>query len=243
MIDIACLVVVGLVAYFVSNEGAWGAAHLFLSVLIAALVSMNFFEPLAVALDGLFPSNFRRYSDIIAILGLFIGMTFGLRLVEEKVAPVYIVLPSTIDQIGKWAFGVLTGYLTMAFLLVSVHTSPLPREFMGFQPERNNFFGSAPDRQWLGFFQYVTEKSFSRIKLVDPKNRQYVTHAFDARFEQVGDKTKPYPNSIWPSFPIRYAMHREKLETNQPVTAPVPTTSVPRPATPASTTPSGNPGF
>ena len=34
---------------------------------------------------------------------------------------------------------------------------------MGFKPEKNNFFGFAPDRQWLGFMQYVSEKPLAKL--------------------------------------------------------------------------------
>ena len=103
----------------------------------------------------------------------------------------------------------------MAFLLTALHTAPLSREFMGFKPERNNFFGMAPDRQWLGFVQYVTEKPFAKIIGQDPDTKQLIAHAFDGRYQLLGDKTAAYPNTIWPSFPIRYAMRRERIENNQ----------------------------
>ena len=225
-IDIACLVVVGIIVYCVSTEGAWGAVHTFLCVLLAALVAMNIFEPLASILDGMVPA-YKNYMDVIALVGLFIGLTFALRMGSEYLTPVYIGLPSTLDQVGKWAFGALTGYLTMAFLLAALHTAPLSREFMGFKPERNNFFGMAPDRQWLGFVQYVTEKPFAKIIGQDPDTKQLIAHAFDGRYQLLGDKTAAYPNTIWPSFPIRYAMRRERLENNPAggggaTTAPVP---------------------
>ncbi len=51
-----------------------------------------------------------------------------------------------------------TGYVVAAIILTSLHTAPLSREFMGFKPERSNLFDAlAPDRQWLGFTQYVSE--------------------------------------------------------------------------------------
>lgn len=117
----------------------------------------------------------------------------------------------TLDQVGRWFFGALTGYVTMAILLTALHTAPLPREFMGFKPERSNFFGMAPDRQWLGFVQYVTEKPFARIMFQDPSSKELVAHAFDGKYEVLGDKSSPYPNTIWPSFPIRYAMRRDQI--------------------------------
>ena len=255
MIDIVCLVVVGIVVYCVSIEGLWGAVHTFLCVLLAALVAMNFFEPLAGFLDGIMPA-YKHYMDLVALVGLFISLTFALRMGSEYLSPVYIGLPSTLDQVGKWAFGALTGYLTMAFLLAALHTAPLSREFMGFKPERNNFFGMAPDRQWLGFVQYVTEKPYARSLYRDTFTENgttkevIISHAFDGQYQILGSKETPYKGAdgkiamLWPSFPIRYAMRRERLENNPAGGgAPVPAPVQIQPVAPGAAAPGGNPGF
>lgn len=244
MIDVGCLIVIGIVTWCVSTEGLWGAAHTLLCVLLSALLAMNFFEPLAGFLDGMLGSA-RTYSDIIALVGLFTAFVFATRLASEQLAPTFIQLHPTLDQVGRWGFAALTGYLTMAVLLTALHTAPLPREFMGFKPERANFFGMSPDRQWLGFTQYVTEKSFSWIRFHNAVTKTDIPHAFDGRYEQLGDPSMPYPNTIWPSFPIRYAMRRGQIGNTappQPVMVPVNPTPAPSPGggTPAAPV---NPGF
>lgn len=249
MIDIACLAVIGVVVWCVASEGLWGAAHTFLCVLISGLLAMNFFEPLANFLDGML-GGWRSYSDVVALVGLFIGFVFVMRLGTEKLSPTYIQLPATADQVGRWAFAALAGYVTMAFLLTALHTAPLPREFMGFKPERTNFFGMAPDRQWLGFTQYVTEKSFGWVYAQDPNTRDSsgnpmnVKHAFDGKYQVLGDRSAPYPNNIWPSFPIRYATRRDQLSgSGATAAAPVPIQTIP-PANTGGGVPGGaNPGF
>jgi hypothetical protein len=238
LIDIACLAVMGIIVWCVSTEGMWGAAQTFLCVLLSALLAMNYFEPLAIFLNSVQPA-YDHYMDIVALVGLFTGFVFALRLGTEHLSPIYIGLPSTVDQIGKWAFAALTGYLTMAFLLTALHTAPLPREFMGFKAERPNFFGMAPDRQWLGFVQYVTEKPFGYVKYYDPESKQFIAHAFDGRYDKLGDSNSPYPNTIWPSFPIRYAMRRDRIGGDQQ-----PTTSAPAPVQPVAPIQNGgNVGF
>ena len=221
MIDVCCLIVIGIIVWCVAAEGLWGAAHTFLCVLIAGLLAMNFFEPLAGFLDGML-GDFKKFSDIVALLGLFIGFIFALRLGTEQLSPTFIQLPSTIDQAGRWVFSALTGYVTMAVLLTSMHTAPFSREFLGFKPEQAAFFGLAPDRQWLGFTQYITEKPFSHVKYFDSNTKTIITHAFDGKYEVLGDKSQPYHNTIWPSFPIRYAMRRKTYEgSTGPAAAPI----------------------
>ena len=47
--------------------------------------------------------------------------------------------------------------------MTALHVAPLPREFMGFRPERKNLFDfAAPDRQWLALTQYVSETSLQK---------------------------------------------------------------------------------
>jgi hypothetical protein len=74
----------------------------------------------------------------------------------------------------------------------------MPRDFLGFTPERKNFFGfTAPDREWLGFVQYVSEKS---MRSSEPGR------IFD------GTQLPPmegHDNQIWPTYIMRYASRRE----------------------------------
>ncbi len=254
MIEIACLIVVGVVTWMVASEGIWGAAQVFLCTLISGLLAMNFFEPLANQLNAFLPDN---YCDIVALLGLFIVFVCALRMGGEQIAPSYIQVVPAIDTVGRWLFGAVTGYLTMAILLTSLHTAPLPREFMGFTPERSNFFGAAPDRQWLGFVQYISERPLGTVKPhISGTKRIYVANAFDGHYEKVGDPEKPYavrdlsgretPQVIWPSFPIRYASRRDRIALNLSNAPPLPTTMTP--TAPVNSAPAGgqgsaNPGF
>src|SRR5579863_3812122 len=156
MIDVALLFVWALVTWNVAAEGAWGAAAVFLSVLFSGLVAMDYFEPLAELLQSLLPGGWESRVDFIALVGLFAIGVFALRYLSEYLVPNFIAVNSRVYDVCRWGFGLAAGYITMAFLLTAMHTAPLPREFLGFTPERDNFFRTlAPDRDWLGFVQYV----------------------------------------------------------------------------------------
>jgi len=193
------LIVFAAVTWCVASEGPWGAALVFLSVIFSGLLAMNYFELLAMQLDTALPAG---YSDIVSLIGLFVGLVFLFRVLTEKISPVEIELPAPVFQGGRWAFAALTGYTTMAFLLTALHTAPLPREFAGFRPERKNFFdAAAPDRQWLGLTQHISEHAM--YNSVGNKPR-----IFDALYyPRPGRPQDPF----WATFPIRYATRRDQI--------------------------------
>jgi hypothetical protein len=206
MIDILLLAIIAAVTWCVASEGAWGAALICISVLFSGLLAMNYFEPLANHLQQMAPAWGDR-CDVIALVGLFTGFVLLFRAATDHLSPTFIQLDGIVYEIGRWSSAALTGYVTMAFLLTALHTAPLPREFIGFRPERNNLLElAAPDRQWLGFVHYVSEKNL----------QQRSRRRFDGPSFQVGTAT----NTVWPSFPIRYATRRDSTASiaSQPPT-------------------------
>lgn len=201
LIGLILLAIIAVVAWCVASEGAWGAGITFLCVLFAGLLAMNYFEPVAVMLEGMLPAEARNYTDLLALMGLFILFTFLGRLATDSIAPSDIEYDARVYQAGRWLFALGTGYVTMAFLLTALHTAPLPREFIGFKPERKNLFDvAAPDRQWLGFTQHVSEKILG------------TGNVFDGTYAS-------YPETdqkIWPSFAMRYATRRDDIASPRP---------------------------
>jgi hypothetical protein len=197
MIDFAILIIIALVTWNVAAEGAWGAAAVLLSVIFAGLVAMNFFELLANQLQVWVGDDWSMRYDFVSLMVLFVGGVFLLRLMSEKITPGFIAVHGRAYDVCRFGFALMTGYVTAAFLLAAMHTAPLPREFLGFTPERKNLFGfTAPDREWLGFVQYVSETSMQSSE---------DWRIFDAAHFKVDE----HVNELWPSFIMRYASRRE----------------------------------
>lgn len=211
MIDIALLAVVGAITWCVASEGAWGAVFMLFSVLFSGLVAMNFFEPFADFLENTIsnsPDMHYRW-DIIALVGLFVGGVLLLRTATEKLMPTLVLVHPLAYDATRWICGAATGYVTMAFLLTALHTAPLPREFIGFTPERQNLFNmAAPDRQWLGFTQYVSERVFPTGNIFDgPRFAVPGGYQYPENLKPTSEDKTP----VWPSFAIRYAARRDEL--------------------------------
>ncbi|MDP7275614.1 MAG: CvpA family protein [Planctomycetaceae bacterium] len=200
-IDILLLIILAAVTWSVASEGVWGAALTSLIVIFSGLLAMNFFEPVAAGLEGMGGLWWRGHCDIFALIGLFGLLVFGFRAATDHISPRFIMTNRLVYELGRWSAGLLAGYVTMAFLLTAMHTGPFPRSFWGFAPERSNLLNIvAPDRQWLGFTQWTSERTL--------KWGGY-GKVFDGPRSQRPMGTPP--NQIWPSFVIRYASRRQAL--------------------------------
>jgi len=238
MIDLLLIAVLAGVTWCVASEGAWGAAFTLLSVILSGLVAMSLFESVAGFLQQTISSSYewQHRWDIIALVGLFSACVFALRSALEYVMPVDIEVHAMVFDVTRWGCGFLTGYVTMAFLLTSLHTAPLPREFLGFTPEpelrSGPLGGLAPDFQWMGFTQYVTEKSF---------NRGGNGPIWDGATYAVvnGAAGEPGQVKVWPSFPIRYASRRAQHYGSAAAAAPP---AAPGGGAPVQATPAGRRG-
>lgn len=219
MISIFLVIILAAVTWCVASEGAGGAAITLLAILFSGLLAMNYFEPLALMLNNVSNSfAWRARWDFIALLGLFAFFIAVIRFLAAKISPQYIHVHAYAYEAGRWGCGLLAGYITIAFLLAALHTAALPREFIGFTPENKKIlFGIVgPDRQWLGFTQFVSERVYPRYEtgMMNGKPKSY-KRIFDGRTRwQEGVAINPQTeDEIFSSFIIRYAARREKLST------------------------------
>jgi hypothetical protein len=155
------LLTVALCAVFIScvalthTEGLWGNTIRLVNALAAALLAINFFQPLAGWLEDLLPS-YKYYWDFVALWGLFAGFAWIFGTLTDRASRVMLRFPQIVEQIGSWGVSAVIGWLMVSFTLMSLHTAPLGRNFLfgGFQPEQRMFFGLAPDRKLLSLVRH-----------------------------------------------------------------------------------------
>jgi len=198
---IMLLIVVGAIAAL-GNDGAWGAGIMLINVLVAALLATNFWEPIAAMLLSTSAGG-EFFWDFFVLMGLFCVIVMVLRTATDKISRKRVQLPKMVDLGAGYFFAAWTGWVLVCFLSMAAQTAPLPRNFMGFEPEQNNFLGVvAPDRMWLGVVQRLSQQSLMPLTAAEPENANGA-HVFDPQGE----------------FLFKYASHRDKYATPESVSA------------------------
>jgi hypothetical protein len=192
MLIIATLLIMALVGFFYSQEGLFTAFLMFVNVLIAGLLTFNFWEPLAGVLAPLFARNFLRGCEDMLAITLLFGITFALlRILTEKLNDTPIAFPAGVQQLGGLFFGLLTGYLVTGLLVVALQTLPWGQHFLGFEPPAANESAVRsylpPDRVWLALMHRAGTHSFNRVEFSDAESDDpadvYLTFDRNGSFE------------------------------------------------------------
>jgi hypothetical protein len=144
-------------------EGTWSNAVRLINVVTAAILAINFFEPVARWLDSMMPS-FTFLWDFIAIWGLFGLFTTIFRELTDRISRVQVKFLKVADRIGSSILALWIGWVMVCFTITTLHTAPLARTFLfdNFQPEESMILGRAPDRQLLGFVQKLSLGAYAR---------------------------------------------------------------------------------
>jgi uncharacterized membrane protein required for colicin V production len=190
VIFIACVAVL-------YTEGMWGNAILLFNIVMAALLAVNYWEPLATWLDDWQPS-YTYVWDFLSLWAVFALSMIILRAATDSLSRVKVRFLKIADRIGSVFFAAWIGWVLVCFTTMTLHTAPLARKFMfgGFDPEkREKFLGMAPDRMWLGFAQKMSLGAFCRAGTQAGKNEETV-------FDPAGQ------------FMPKYATRRAKLEAH-----------------------------
>jgi len=146
-------------------EGLWSNAIRLVNVTTAGLLAMNFWEPLARWLEGLgdFFASCTYFWDYISLWVVFAVSLIVMRVLTNMISRVKVRFLKIVDQVGSVFFGACVGWVMVCFIMTTLHTAPLAKNFMGggFDTSRRMVLGLGPDRQWLGFTQQVSKGSFA----------------------------------------------------------------------------------
>jgi hypothetical protein len=156
-----------ILAYCHMREGLFAATCMLINAVLAGLVAMNFWEPIASWVESIVQRSFLQgYEDFVVLIVLY-AISFGaLRALVGGLNYSEVEFVPIVNQLGAGAVALLTGYLVSGFLICALETLPWDRNFLGFEPYRENesalrrYF--PPDRVWLAMMHRAGATCLSR---------------------------------------------------------------------------------
>jgi hypothetical protein len=156
-----CIIILACLG-FLFNEGIWANAVRLINVVVACLLAMNYFQPLASWLSEKQPT-FTFLWDFLSLWAIFCIALVAFRVVTDRVSRVKVRFLGIADRIGSGVLAVWIAWVLICFTLTTLHAAPLGKNFLfgSFQSDQPMFLGfMSPDKQWLGFVQQVSQGVF-----------------------------------------------------------------------------------
>jgi hypothetical protein len=136
------------VAFALWREGPWSGLIMLLNVLLAASLATAWYEWLIRWVEPNY-SSYTYLLDFVALQGLFCLLLLALREVTDRLSKTRVRFRKPVELAAGPLVAVLTAWVMVAFTAASLHTAPVPRDFIQPSPDARMFFGLAPDRWWL----------------------------------------------------------------------------------------------
>jgi hypothetical protein len=156
-----------IVAYSHVREGLFSATCMLVNVLLAGLIAINFWEPLADAVEAMVQrSPMQGYEDFCVLMLLYAVALGALRALSHGINNRIVEFIPVVNQLGAGAVGLVTGYLISGFIICAMETLPWHQNFLGFEPFTETEAGFRryipPDRVWLAMMHRAGRENFSR---------------------------------------------------------------------------------
>jgi hypothetical protein len=198
ILNVIFLVILAAAFALLFREGLWSNTISLFNTITAALLATNYFEPVSRFLSGIVP--YMDYNWDVIVLGVLFALFFaGLRQLSLLASRYRVRFHPLADSIGGGFMALWTTWVGICFICFAMHTAPMSRVYVGgnFNPEQEMFFGTAPDRLWLGFVRNISDGGGWGRNQTDDQGR--VLSMFDPQ----GD------------FMLKYASRRAWLEKHE----------------------------
>jgi hypothetical protein len=187
LLTLFLLVVLVAVTALLVLQGLWRSLLAFFNVLTAASIATAWFAPLATLLDRYLPS-YTYLLDFLSAWLIFCLVLAILRATTDFLAPTRVEFPPLVERIGVGIPAFLAGWIVMAFTAATLHTAPIPRDYVQPTPEARMFLGLSPDRKWLSWVRNASRSGpFSRANF-DPE-ADFILRYADRRLKLEAEQT------------------------------------------------------
>lgn len=134
------------------QEGPWGGIIMFFNILLAAALATAWYGPVARWAEPKFPS-YTYFLDFLALQGLFCITLLVLREATDRLSRNRVRFRKPIELALGPIVGLLAAWVVVGFVAMTLHTAPVPRNFVQASPGSRMFFGIGPDRWWLSWMR------------------------------------------------------------------------------------------
>jgi len=159
VINIFAFLLLAGVAYANLGEGIYGALIVLVLSVIAGVIAMNFYGPIAMFLivRHLPWAGFGRYAEAVLFLLLYGGSLLGLRALFDHVLTERVRFPANVDRVGGVAIGLVTGIVTVGAFIFACQMMPLNKQFLGYSRTRA-VLGFGPDAAYLNAMHHISTR-------------------------------------------------------------------------------------
>jgi hypothetical protein len=96
-------------------------------------------------------SSYTYLLDFVVLQGLFCLLLLVFRELTDRLSRTRVRFRKPVELAAGPVVAVITAWVMVCFTAASLHTAPVPRDFVQPTPEARMFFGLAPDRRWLAW--------------------------------------------------------------------------------------------
>jgi len=151
--------------------GIWNNILTLINLLLAGLIASGFYENVTELLNQSIP-DWKNVTSFVAVWLTFVVSFIVLRALTDMISSKRLKFERTTEIIGQSVLSVWIACVFLAFMLFTLHLSPLPPT--AFQVDSaSSTLGIGPDRFWLAFVQ-----SRSRGALSSSREENLVAEKF-----------------------------------------------------------------
>lgn len=140
-------------------QGLWSNVVTMINLILAGLLAVTFFEPLATQIDNQISDDYRYMTDFMCLWAVFTLSYLILRVITDQIAPSWVTFQAGVEQGGRAVMAVVNAYLLVGFIALTLHAAPIPPSpydsLTG--PDDPTMFVVSPDAHWLAFARYQSQ--------------------------------------------------------------------------------------
>lgn len=144
------------------REGVWNNLIALAQIILSGLLAFGFYQPLSTLLDSRSGGELTYFMDFVSIWAIYCLSMLIMKILDAALSKKRVAFPAVVDNAVGPAIGALAGLVLGSIVMASMHTAPMPEDFMSGKLKHNpgevNTASSltSPDLGWLRLVEQVS---------------------------------------------------------------------------------------